>query len=69
MTKQMTDRDILRLGKDAGLDISADESKRIAVQLNDQLSAFRVLQEVDVDGVKPMFGVDDGEEYKVSKRA
>lgn len=49
------ERVLLRVAKNAGLNLSSEEKKRFLAELKEILRAFSQINEVDVSGEKPSF--------------
>ena len=67
MIKQMTEQDIIRLGKENGFNYSAAECERIKAHIQKQLSSFEALNAVNTDGVQPTFDLAGEGRFKVGR--
>ena len=67
MNKQMTNADIIRLGRGIGFDFSAEECQSLTAHIQKQLQSFEMLNCVDTDGVAPTFDLQGEGRFKVGR--
>ena len=68
MSEKLNVQEVMRLGLSVGLSLTEYESADICSQLDRQINGLSVLNNINTDGVQPMFDVDCGEQYKLARR-
>ena len=67
MNKQMTDSDIIKLGKRIGFDYSEADILSLSAHIRKQLTSFEALNGVKTDGVDPTFDPEGKGRFKVER--
>ena len=67
MIKQVTEQDIIRLGKAAGIEFTSAECKPISAHITKQLHSFEALNDIDTDGVEPTFDLQGEGRFMVGR--
>lgn len=67
MIKQMTDTDIIRLGKTVGIDLSTEEAASVEAHIQKQLHSFSALESVNTNDIEPTFDLACEGRFMVSR--